>query len=121
MPWTFVAIIIGGLSIIGIPGTAGFISKWYFVLAALEQQSWFIAAVILSGSLFSVVYIWRIIEVMYLRPATDAGLKVKEAPVLLLLPMWTLVLANIYFGINTELTLNVANISVELLGITEHE
>ncbi|NOQ69503.1 MAG: monovalent cation/H+ antiporter subunit D family protein, partial [Gammaproteobacteria bacterium] len=59
MPWTFAAIIIAGLSLIGIPGTAGFISKWYFVLAALEQQSWLIALVIILGSLLSVVYIWR--------------------------------------------------------------
>ena len=38
MPWTFGAVVIGGLSLIGVPGTAGFISKWYLVLAALEQE-----------------------------------------------------------------------------------
>ncbi|MFQ5545191.1 MAG: monovalent cation/H+ antiporter subunit D family protein, partial [Acidiferrobacterales bacterium] len=37
MPWTFAAIVAGGLSIIGIPLTVGFISKWYLVLAALED------------------------------------------------------------------------------------
>jgi multicomponent Na+:H+ antiporter subunit D len=118
MPWTFAAIIIAGLSLIGIPGTAGFISKWYFVLAALEQQYWLIAVVILLGSLFSVAYIWRIVEVMFFRPATDAGPPVNEAPLSLLIPMWTLVLANIYFGINTELTINVAETAVKLLGVT---
>ena len=121
MPWTFAAIFIAGLSLIGIPGTAGFISKWYFVLAALEQQSWLIALVVIAGSLLSVVYIWRIVEVMYLRPATDESLSVKEAPVSLLIPMWTLVFANIYFGINTELTVNVADTAVKLLGVTNHE
>ena len=40
MPWTFAAIIIGGLSLIGVPLTVGFISKWYLVLAALEDQLW---------------------------------------------------------------------------------
>jgi multicomponent Na+:H+ antiporter subunit D len=57
---------------------------------------------------------------MYLRPATKECLQVKEAPVSLLLPMWTLVLANIYFGINTELTINIADTAVQLLGITDH-
>ena len=123
MPWTFAAIFISGLSLIGIPGTAGFISKWYFVLAALEQQYWFVALVILLGSLLSMVYMWKIIEVLFFRPATDtglqeAGLQVQEAPVSLLIPMWTLVLANIYFGINTELTVGVAETAVELLGVT---
>jgi multicomponent Na+:H+ antiporter subunit D len=121
MPWTFAALFIAGLSVIGIPGTAGFISKWYFVLAALERHSWIIALVVLSGSLLSVVYIWRIIEVMYLRPATAAAITIKEAPASLLVPMWILVLANIYFGINTDLTLGVANTSVSLLGISGHE
>ena len=120
MPWTFAAIFIAGLSLIGIPGTAGFISKWYFVLAALEQQSWLIALVIILGSLFSVVYMWKIIEVLLFRPITEAGASVSEAPVSLLIPMWTLVIANIYFGINTELTVNVADTAVRLLGISAY-
>ena len=118
MPWTFTAIFIAGLSLIGIPGTAGFISKWYFVLAAIEQQSWWIAIVIILGSLLSVVYMWKILEVLFYRPAPDKGLHVNKAPASLLVPMWVLVLANIYFGINTELTVGVAETAVKLLGVT---
>jgi multicomponent Na+:H+ antiporter subunit D len=117
MPWTFAAIFIAGLSLVGIPGTAGFISKWYFVLAALEQQSWLVVLVTLLGSLLAVVYVWRIIEVMFLHPVSASAASVKEAPVLLLIPMWALVIANIYFGINTELTVNVADTATRLLGI----
>jgi len=36
MPWTLGALVLGGLSLIGVPGTAGFISKWYLVSAALN-------------------------------------------------------------------------------------
>ena len=61
MPWTFGAIVIAGLSLIGVPGTAGFISKWYLVLAALEQQDWLIALVVLAGSLLAVVYVWKLV------------------------------------------------------------
>ena len=122
MPWTFSAIFISGLSLIGIPGTAGFISKWYFMSAALEQQAWWIAIVILLGSLLSIVYMWKILEALFFRPAPDKGLHVTEAPVSLLVPMWTLVLANIYFGINTELTLGVAETAVDLLKVSaNHE
>jgi multicomponent Na+:H+ antiporter subunit D len=122
MPWTFSAIFIAGLSLIGIPGTAGFISKWYFMLAALEQQSWLIALVILLGSLLAVVYMWKIVEIMLLQPATASTDPVKEAPVSLLIPMWILVIANIYFGFNTELTVNVADTAARLLGVAaDHE
>ncbi len=120
MPWTFSAIFIAGLSLIGIPGTAGFISKWYFMLAALEQQSWLIALVILLGSLLAVVYMWKIVEVMFLRPASDNVASVKEAPVSLLIPMWVLVIANIYFGFYTELTVNVADSAARLLGVAAY-
>jgi multicomponent Na+:H+ antiporter subunit D len=120
MPWTFSAIFIAGLSLIGIPGTAGFISKWYFMLAALERQSWVIALVVLLGSLLAVVYMWKIVEIMLLQPASASTDPVKEAPVSLLIPMWILVIANIYFGFNTELTVNVADTAATLLGVAAY-
>ena len=118
MPWTFVAIFIAGLSLIGVPGTAGFISKWYFMLAALEQQSWLLALVILLGSLLAVAYVWKIVELMFLRPVSDPDAQVSEAPISLLIPMWVLVIANIYFGIHTELTVDVASTAARLLGVS---
>jgi len=115
MPWTFGAVIIGGLSLVGIPGTAGFVSKWYLILAALEQQAWISVAVILVGSLLAVVYVGKIIEALYFKAALEANKSIKEAPLLLLLPTWTLALANIYFGLNTELTVGVATSAAQLL------
>ena len=115
MPWTFGAIVIGGLSLIGMPGTAGFISKWYLVVAALEQQAWISVAVILSGSLLAVVYVGKLIEALYFKPVSDAGKAVSEAPILLLLPTWALVLANVYFGLDTDLTVGVAEKAAAVL------
>ena len=116
MPWTFGALIIGGLSLIGVPGTAGFVSKWYLILAALEQQAWISVAVILVGSLLAVVYIGKIIEALYFKPTDAAHQSVKEAPLLLLVPTWTLALANIYFGLDTDLTVGVAQSAAQMLG-----
>ncbi len=121
MPWTFAAIVLAGLSLIGVPGTAGFISKWYLVLAAIEQQHWLIVGVILIGSLLAVIYVWKLIEVLYFQPVNETGqntsrqASVKEAPLMLLIPMWVLVFANVYFGFNTELTVGTAEQAVKLL------
>ena len=115
MPWTFAAIVIAGLSLIGIPGTAGFISKWYLVSAALEQQAWISVAMILFGSLLAVVYIGKLIEALYFKAVTDSNQSVKEAPLLLLIPTWSLVLANIYFGFATDLTVGTATTAVTAL------
>jgi multicomponent Na+:H+ antiporter subunit D len=116
MPWTFAAIFIAGLSLIGVPGTAGFISKWYLVLAALEQQAWIIAVVILVGSLLAVIYMWKLVEALFFRESTQSKHAIKEAPLLLLVPTWILVLANIYFGLNTQLTLSAARTVTVVLG-----
>jgi multicomponent Na+:H+ antiporter subunit D len=115
MPWTFGALVLAGLSLIGMPGTAGFISKWYLVLAAIEQQAWLFAVVILVGSLLAVIYMWKLVEVLFFRPAQESHAGVKEAPLLLLVPTWLLVLANLYFGFHTELTVGVAQHAVHLL------
>ena len=117
MPWTFAAFIIAGLSLIGVPGTAGFISKWYLVLAALEQGAWVAIVVIIVGSLLAVVYVGKIIEALYFKEATEQASEIKEAPAILLIPMWCLVIANVYFGLNTELTVGVAEVAVEALGV----
>jgi multicomponent Na+:H+ antiporter subunit D len=116
MPWTFGAIIIGGMSLVGVPGTAGFISKWYLVTAALEQGAWISVAVILIGSLLAVVYVGKLIEALYFKPSTDTEITATEAPMLLLIPAWLLVIANVYFGIDTDLTVGVAKKAAAILG-----
>jgi multicomponent Na+:H+ antiporter subunit D len=114
MPWTMAAFVLGGLSLIGVPGTVGFISKWYLVLAAVEAGLWPIAAVVLVGSLMALVYIWRVVEAAYFHEFVG-NLEVKAAPLSLLLPMWTLVLANLYFGLHSAPTTNIAIRAAEVL------
>jgi len=115
MPWTFAALVIAGLSLIGLPGTAGFISKWYLVSAAVEQQNWLIAFIILVGSLLAVVYVWKMVEVLFFRDANTSTAETREAPLLLLVPTWLLVLANLYFGFNTELTVDIARSAASMM------
>ena len=105
------AFTIAGLSIIGVPLTVGFVSKWYLVTAALEQNHWVLAALVLAGSLLAVIYIGRVLEAAYFQklPESQNPNNIKEVPWLMLAPMWALVLANIYFGIDTSLTTDAAN------------
>ena len=104
MPWTMAAILIGGLSLIGVPFTTGFISKWYLVSASLEQNYWWLAALILLGSLVTAAYVWKLVELAYFRTDPKEEIVRQEAPLSLLIPTWILVVANIYFGINAQFT-----------------
>lgn len=115
MPWTMAAFLIGGMSLIGVPLTVGFVSKWYLVSAALENGWWIIAALVLLGSLLSVIYIGRVLERAYFKPASAETPAVSEAPLAILLPTWVLVIANVYFGINTDITVGVTQLAAASL------
>jgi len=108
MPLTMAAIVVGGLSLIGVPLTVGFISKWYLLMALVENGWWFVAALVLLTSVLTLIYVWRIVEVAYFKQPLVNNEPVKEAPWLFLLPIWTLIIANIYFGIDTRFSVQVA-------------
>lgn len=123
MPLTAAAMVVGGLSLIGVPGTAGFVSKWVLVQAALEKGWWPIAFLIVLSSLLAVVYVWRFIETLYLHEPV-AGAVHKEAPLTMLVPIWIMAAACIYFGLFTDVTLGAARTAAEGLlaapaGVTE--
>lgn len=119
MPLTMAAIVIGGLSLIGVPLTVGFISKWYLLVALIEQGWWLVAVLALLASILTIIYVWRIIEVAYFTEPTAANDQVKEAPLSFLIPIWILITANIYFGIDTRLSVEVANAAAaSLFGAT---
>ncbi len=67
MPWTMAAFTVAALSMIGLPPTAGFFSKWYLVLGSWESSNYLFLAVILLSSLLNVVYFFRVLEKVYLR------------------------------------------------------
>ena len=117
MPWTAAAFIVAGFSLIGIPGTAGFISKWYLISASLEQGPLGIVlvGVLVISSLMAVVYIWRIVEAIYFaEPATDLS-AVREAPRTMLLITWIAALANLYFGLVPEVPVTLASSAADTL------
>lgn len=117
MPLTAGAIVLAGLSLVGIPGTAGFISKWYLIVAALEIGWWWLAALIVLSTLITVVYVGRVVEAAYFREPAKAHADLREAPAEMLLPIWVLAAATVYFGIDTTLTAGMAErAAVVLLG-----
>lgn len=119
MPWTMAAIVLLGLGLIGVPLTAGFISKWYLLVAATEQGHWLAAGVIVGGSLLAIMYVWKIVEYAYFKsPINNPGHNAKtslEAPLQMLIPLWLLVIANFYFGLNTSFSFGFANTAISTL------
>jgi len=97
MPLTMAAFTIGGLSIVGIPPTCGFFSKWYLVIGAIDSQNWVFAAALLLSSLLTAVIFFKILVRIYFgdssesHPSTPGTLgsldpSFNEAPLSMLLP-----------------------------------
>lgn len=113
MPLTMLGFVIAGLSLIGVPLTAGFISKWYLLRAAFDADLWFVVFVMVLGSLIAIVYVWKVVEIAYFREYE--GVRVKEVPFSMLVPLWLLVSANIYFGVQTQFSVSLAEDAAAVL------
>jgi multicomponent Na+:H+ antiporter subunit D len=61
MPVTFLALGLGGLSLMGLPPSGGFAAKWLLLKASVEAGQWLWAVVMLAGGLLAGVYLYRVL------------------------------------------------------------
>lgn len=115
MPLTAFGIVLAGLSLIGVPGTAGFVTKWYLVRGSLERGSWWLAALVVASSLIALGYVWRFVESAYLKAPGAEAPRAGEAPPWMLVPAWVLVAACVYFGLETSFNVGYVSEAVALL------
>jgi multicomponent Na+:H+ antiporter subunit D len=105
MPVTMTAFTVGALSMIGVPPTAGFFSKWYLILGAIQAGSYHFMAALLISSLVNAILFFRIIEIAYFEPMAEhhgnhgPAVTVSEAPFSMLLPLLVVALGLILIGV----------------------
>ena len=115
MPFTMAAFTIAGFGLVGTPGTAGFISKWYLAVGALDKGWWPLVFVIVASSLIALLYVGRVVEIVWMREPSPAVAQAKDPPPSMLLPIVVLAAATIYFGIDTEWTVGIASSTAKTL------
>lgn len=115
MPLTMAAFVVAGLGIIGVPGTAGFISKWYLAVGALEKGYWPLVFLIVASSLIAVVYIGRVVEAAYFRAPGPLAEKAHEPPLSMLVPLIVLAAITIWLGIDTRFSADLAAQAAKML------
>lgn len=98
IPITMTAILFGGLALIGVPLTAGFISKLYLIRALIESHLWFLAGLSFISSALALAYVWKIVEAAWLRERPAHAPELRES-IGIWGPTWLLVLATLGFGI----------------------
>jgi multicomponent Na+:H+ antiporter subunit D len=108
MPWTMGAFAVGALSMIGVPPTFGFVSKWYMLMGALQAGQLFAVAVIIVSTLLNAAYFLPIVHAAFFRPVTDGHhADHGEAP----LPV---VLAVVATAVGTVLLFGLAGLPLDL-------
>ncbi len=107
MPWTCFAFALASISVIGIPPTAGFISKWYLILGNVRGEKWLYACVLLIGSILAAVYCFRVIYYMFFQAGREGAWEDSwnDAPPSMLTPVWMLSLGTLFFGIFSYLVI----------------
>ncbi|WP_404306556.1 monovalent cation/H+ antiporter subunit D family protein [Neorhodopirellula lusitana] len=119
MPLTAMAWVLGGLGLIGVPLTAGFVSKWLLLTGAFESQHWSIGLMMLLSSLLAVVYVWRVVETLYFAEPSEHAKNATEAPMRMLVPTYVLIFATLVFGVWTPYSAGIARqAAIALLGGT---
>ncbi len=92
MPWTMTAFTIAALGMIGLPPVAGFVSKWYLSLGAIEAGSPWVVLVLLASSGLNAAYFLPIVFRAWFREPDDPSARKlcggnRETRLLLLVPV----------------------------------
>ena len=67
---TIFAFALGGVSLIGLPPSGGFLAKWILLEAAVATGQWWWAIVILAGGLFTSAYMFIVLRMPLRRQAS---------------------------------------------------
>jgi multicomponent Na+:H+ antiporter subunit D len=107
MPFTMGAFMVGALSMIGVPPTCGFFSKWYLILGGIESGQYGFVVALLFSSLINVAIFFRAVEAAYFAPGAahhggDGGRPpVAEAPLSMLVPLLAAAVGLVVVGLFT--------------------
>ncbi|MEO9971721.1 MAG: monovalent cation/H+ antiporter subunit D family protein [Hyphomonadaceae bacterium] len=112
-PLTMTAFSIAALSLIGMPLTAGFQSKWALLQAMLDGGWGLAAVVIVASSFLAVIYMGRTLQAIWFEAPANPRKVRREAPFLLLVPLWVLTLATLYIGVQADWVIDLAQAAAQ--------
>lgn len=114
MPVTYLAFMLGSLSIIGMPPLGGFISKWNLVIGAVSSDQLLLLGVLLVSSLLNAAYflpiVYRGFFAKAVDPEFDAG--IKEAPLFCLVPLSLTACASLALFFYPDIFLQLARLAL---------
>ncbi len=132
MPLTMIGFFIGGFSIIGLPPTCGFFSKWYLITGGMVSQRWEYMVVLMFSTMVMVILFFRLIERIHLaveesgknlgKGHGDLGLtkeqtRFDEAPLIMLIPLLVAASIVLLIGVYNQDVVNQIEIFLKAYGL----
>jgi NADH-quinone oxidoreductase subunit M len=98
MPWTFLASLISIIALAGIPPLGGFVGKWFLYESLITGSNYLLVIVIFFSSTAAFLYAYRFLFGLFLGQEEEEYAHVKEAPLLMVLPMLILAGGSVFLG-----------------------
>lgn len=114
MPWTMAAFTVGALSMIGVPPTGGFVSKWFILAGAFESDNYVAIFTIILSTALNAAYFLPIVYAAWFAREAPGGKDHGEAPVPIVLALVTTALATLAFFFFNQPVLDLES---QLVGI----
>ena len=111
-------LVFGCFSLIGVPGTPGFITKFTLISSLISSGNIILAFSVLLLSILSLAYCWRIVELIYFEES-DINSTVRRGSETQIIPLYVLLFilgaCMIYVSFDTTFTIGYAKIAAEQL------
>jgi formate hydrogenlyase subunit 3/multisubunit Na+/H+ antiporter MnhD subunit len=102
MPLSFIALLIGIITLAGIPPLSGFAGKWLFYNAVITKGWYWQGTIVFFAGTVAFLYCFKLIYSIFLGQPKDNHRNVKEVPVWYLIPQYILIIAIMIFSAKPE-------------------
>jgi len=116
MPYSFVTVLFGIITVSGVPPLGGFAAKWMLYESLIQSRHYFLVIVVFAASTAAFLYLYRLIFSLFLGQEEKEWADVKEAPLLMLIPMLILSAFVLIVGIFPGLVLDPISQAMQYLG-----
>ena len=113
MPFTFVFTMIAIIAMSGVPPLTGFGGKWMLFNALMEKGWYWIAALAFFSSAVAFLYMFRLLQTVFLGQRKFEHAKLREAPAILLAPQFVMIAAIMVISAYPRLLLDPLSAAID--------
>jgi formate hydrogenlyase subunit 3/multisubunit Na+/H+ antiporter MnhD subunit len=113
LPWTFFAVMIAIIAMSGVPPLTGFGGKWMLFNAMMDKGWYWLAALAFFSSAVAFLYMFRLLQTVFLGQRKLEHKSVREAPAILLIPQFLLIVVIMVFSVYPKLLLDPLSAAID--------